>query len=98
MVMDSETGKELSSVVIPGGIDDLFLDAKKKKLYAACADGFLVVLKVAEGDKLEVLEKIATPKDARTCLYVPDTGRLYLAVPRQEGKEGPEIRVYQAKP
>ena len=46
---------------------------------------------------LLVVEKIATVKDAKTCLFVPETGRLYLAVPRQEGKEGPEIRIYQTK-
>jgi DNA-binding beta-propeller fold protein YncE len=98
VVMDAETGKELGGAAIPGGIDDLFHDAKRKRLYASCAEGFLAVLKQGEGDKLEVVEKISTAKDARTCLYVPETGRLYLAVPRQEGKEGPEIQVYQAKP
>ena len=67
-------------------------------MYASCADGFLVVLSQADPDHLEVLEKIPTAKGARTCLYVPEKGRLYLAVPRQEGKEGPEIRVYQVKP
>jgi hypothetical protein len=56
-----------------------------------------VVLKQVDADKVEVVEKIATVKDTRTCLYVPQTGRLYLAVPRQEGKDGPEIRIYQAK-
>jgi DNA-binding beta-propeller fold protein YncE len=97
VVLDTETGKEVGGVSIPGGIDDLFLDAKRKKLYAACGEGYLVVLKQADADKVEVVEKIATVKDARTCLYVPETGRLYLAVPRQEGKDGPEIRIYQAK-
>ena len=54
-----------------------------------------MVLQIADGDKLEVVEKLPTAKDARTCLFVPETGRIYLAVPRQEGKEGPEIRIYQ---
>ena len=40
---------------------------------------------------------VATTKGARTFVFSPETSRLYLAVPRQEGKEGPEIRVYQAK-
>ena len=45
-----------------------------------------------------MLTLLPTAKGARTCLYVPETGKLYLAVPRQEGKDGPEIRIYQAKP
>jgi hypothetical protein len=95
--LDTETGKEIGGVAIPADIDDLFLDAKRKRLYASCAEGFLVVLKQVDADHLEVLEKIPTAKGARTCLYVPQSDRLYLAVPRQEGKDGPEIRVYQPK-
>ncbi len=97
IVLDTETGKEISSVAIPDDIDDLFVDAKRKRLYAACSEGFLVVLKQTDADHLEVVEKIPTAKGARTCLFDPETSRLYLAVPRQEGKDGPEIRVFQAK-
>jgi DNA-binding beta-propeller fold protein YncE len=98
VILDSETGKEVAGVPIPGEVDDLFLDAKRKRLYASCGEGFLVVLKQVDADRVEALEKIPTAKGARTCLYVPETGRLYLAVPRQAGKAGPEVRVYQAKP
>lgn len=98
VVLDTETGKELASAPVGEGVDDLYLDAGRKRLYASCGDGSLVVLKPADADHLEVVEKIATAKGARTCLFVPTTGKLYLAVPRQEGKDGPEIWVYQAKP
>jgi DNA-binding beta-propeller fold protein YncE len=97
VIFDTELGKETGSVAIPGGIDDLHIDVKRKRLYASCGEGFVVVLKSDGLDKLEVVEKIQTVKDARTCLFVPQTGRLYLGVPRQEGKEGPEIRVYKVK-
>ena len=97
IVMDTESGKELSAVDVVGNIDDLWLDAKRKRLYASCGDGSLVVLKQVDADKLEVVEKVETPKGAKTCLYVPATGKLYLAVPRQEGKDGPEVRIYQVK-
>jgi hypothetical protein len=97
IVMDAETGKEISSAPIPGEIDDLHFDAKRKLLYASCGDGFLAVLKVTDADHLEAVEKIATAKGAKTSLYVPETSRLYVAVPRQAGNEGPEIRVYQIK-
>jgi DNA-binding beta-propeller fold protein YncE len=96
VIVDTESGKETGDVAIPGDIDDLYLDTAKKKLYAACGEGFVAVLK-ADGDKVEVIEKVPTAKGAKTCLYLPESGKLYLAVPRQEGKDGPEIRVYQAK-
>jgi DNA-binding beta-propeller fold protein YncE len=96
VVMDSETGKELTTTDIPGDIDDLFYDAKRKRLYASCGEGFLVVLKVG-AKRCEVQEKIKTKKDARTSYFDPATDRLYLAVPRQKGKKGPEIWVYQVQ-
>lgn len=98
VVMDTETGQEIGGVPIPDGVDDLFLDAQRKRLYASCGEGFLVVLKQTEAGQLEVLEKIPTAKGAKTCLFAPQLNRLYLAVPRQEGKDGPEVRVYQVKP
>jgi DNA-binding beta-propeller fold protein YncE len=97
VVMDTETGKEVATVPIAEDVDDLFYDAKTKRLYASCGEGALVVMEQQDADKYKVLEKLDTVKGARTCLYVADTKRLYLAVPRQEGKEGPEVRVYQAK-
>jgi DNA-binding beta-propeller fold protein YncE len=98
VILDTETGKEIGSVPIPGGVDDVYLDSARKRLYASCGEGFFVVFKVLDADHLEQVEKIPTARGASTCLYLPETGRLYLAVPRQEGKDGPEIRVYQAKP
>jgi hypothetical protein len=98
VVLDTETGAEIAGVPIPADVDDLFLDAKRNRLYASCGAGFLVVLKQLDANHCEVVEQIPTAKGAKTCYYAPEIGRLYLAVPRQEGKEGPEIRVYQAKP
>ncbi len=97
VVLDTETGKELSDAAIPGGVDDLFLDVGRKRLYASCGDGFLAILKIVDADHMEVMEKIPTAKGARTCLYDPTTGVLYLAVPKQEGKDGPEIHIYKVK-
>jgi DNA-binding beta-propeller fold protein YncE len=98
VIMDSETGKEIAGIDIPGDIDDLFFDAKRKRLYASCGEGFLAVLRQVDAGKCELLTKIPTAKGARTCLFEPDSGKLYLAVPRQADKPGPEIRVYQARP
>jgi DNA-binding beta-propeller fold protein YncE len=97
IVVDSESGKEVKTVGIPGDVDDLYFDAKRKRIYASCGEGFIAVIRQTSADNYELQEKIATVKDARTCYFDPDTSRLYLAVPRQMGKKGPEIHVYQAQ-
>jgi len=97
VVMDSETGQEVASVAIPEDIDDLFYDAKNKRLYASCGAGTLAVIRQRDADHYETLETIPTAKLARTCFFDPAGERLYLIVPRQEGQEGPTIRVYRPR-
>jgi DNA-binding beta-propeller fold protein YncE len=98
VVMDSETGKEVTSVAIPEDIDDLFFDAKNKRLYASCGAGALAVVRQRDADHYETVETIPTAKLARTCFFDPAGECLYLIVPRQEGEEGPTIRVYKPRP
>ena len=97
VALDAATGKEVGSVTIPGDVDDLFLDAKRGRLYATCGEGVIAVIE-RKGDRLEVVEKIATGKLARTGLFDAEGGRLYVPVPRQQGTDNPELRVYQARP
>ena len=98
VVVDSDTGKEVASIPIPEDVDDLFYDAKNKRLYASCGAGFLAVIRQRDADHYETLEKIPTVKGARTCFFDPAGQRLYLIVPRQEGQEGATIRVYKPRP
>lgn len=97
VVVDSETGKEVVSVTIPEDIDDLFYDAKNKRLYASCGAGALAVIQQRDADHYETLETIPTVKLARTCFFDSAGARLYLILPRQEGEEGPTIRIYQPR-
>jgi DNA-binding beta-propeller fold protein YncE len=98
VVIDSETGREITSLDIPGDVDDLAYDAKRKRIYGSCGEGFLFVIEQTDPDHYKMLAKIRTAKLARTSLFDPKMDRLYLGVPRQAGKDGPEIRVYQAQP
>ena len=98
VIVDSENGKEVASVPIPEDIDDLFYDAKNKRLNASTGAGFLAVIRQRDADHYETLETIPTTKIARTCFFDPAGGRLYLGLPRQKGEEGPTIRVYEPRP
>jgi len=98
VVMDSETGAEITGVGIPADTDDLFYDAKRRRIYVSCGEGYIAVIRQVDADHYEFLDPVPTVKDARTCYFEPETGRLYLAVPRQPDKKGPEIWVYKARP
>jgi DNA-binding beta-propeller fold protein YncE len=98
VVLDSNTGQEIADVPLAGDVDDLYFDAKRKRLYASCGEGFLVVIRQGDPDRYELQAKIPTAKLARTSLFDASTGRLYLVVPRQPATEGPQVWVYQARP
>jgi hypothetical protein len=97
VAVDAKTGKEQAALDIPADIDDLFLDAKRHRLYATCGEGFLTVIGLKRDNQLEIIEKIEVPKVTRTCFFDPKNDRLYVPVPRQEGQDGPTLRVYKPK-
>jgi hypothetical protein len=74
--------------------DDLFVDAKRRRVYASCGDGFLDVL---AGNPYRRISHIPTISGARTSLFVPELDRLLLAVSAASG-EPAGIWVFQTGP
>jgi DNA-binding beta-propeller fold protein YncE len=101
VVMDSDSGKIVASVPIPGDVDDVSYDAKRKQVYASCGDGAIAVIRQNSADRYEAIGTVPTPKGARTSVFNPEDGRLYLAVPRRAERpeqQNPEVWVYRASP
>jgi hypothetical protein len=101
VVMDSDSGRILASVPIPGGVDDLWYDARREQIYASCGDGAIAVIRRVEDDHYEPLAEIPTARGARTSFFDGDGGRLYLAVPRHAERPGqaePQVWLYTARP
>jgi DNA-binding beta-propeller fold protein YncE len=101
VVMDSDTGKIVASVPIPGDVDDLSFDTRRKRIYASCGDGAIAVIRQVDADRYEALATVPTVKGARTSVFNADDGSLYLAVPRRTDRpdqENPEVWVYRARP
>jgi DNA-binding beta-propeller fold protein YncE len=101
VVMDSDTGKIVASVPIPGDVDDLSFDAQRRRIYASCGDGAIAVIRQVDADRYEPLATIPTVKGARTSIFNAADAKLYLAVPRRAERPeqaNPEVWVYQARP
>ena len=101
VVMDSDTGKIVASVPIPGDVDDLSFDARRGRIYASCGEGAIAVIRQIDPDRYESLATIPTTGRARTSIFNAETGQLYLAVPRSANRPAqtnPEVWVYQARP
>jgi hypothetical protein len=74
-----ETGKVVNELGICGDSDDVFVDAKRKRLYVGCGAGYVEVIDASASYKR--LARISTATGARTSLFVPELDRLFLAVP-----------------
>jgi len=96
LVYDTITGKQSGSFDIVGDTDDLFYDPPRKRLYVTGGEGYLDVFQEQELNRFSRLAHIATAAGARTSLFVPDQGRLYLAVPHR-GNQKAEVRIYEAR-
>lgn len=87
-----DTGKVANELDICGDSDDIFVDAKRKRLYVSCGAGFIDVIDAAGAYKR--LARIRTVAGARTSLFVPESDRLFLAV-RATASEAAAIWVYR---
>ena len=95
LIYDTTSGKPVGSVPIVGDTDDIFFDAARKRLYVTGGEGHIDVLQQNDADHLTRIARLASADGARTSLYVPEWGRLYLAVPVR-GTQKSEIRIYEA--
>jgi DNA-binding beta-propeller fold protein YncE len=91
-----DDGRRVASVATCGDADDVFLDAKRRRLYISCGSGAIDVLD-AGGDAYQRIAHIATVTGARTSLFVPERDRLYLAV-RATGGEPAAIWIFRPTP
>ena len=76
--------------------DDVFVDAKRRRLYVSCGDGFVDVVERSDAGFAR-LGRIATASGARTSLFHPEMDRLFVAV-RATAREPAAIWVYRPTP
>ncbi|MGE5269657.1 MAG: YncE family protein [Thiohalocapsa sp.] len=71
-------GELAAKLPICADSDDLFVDAKRHRIYVSCGAGLVDVLAPA-GDGYARLARIPTASGARTSLFVPELDRLFVA-------------------
>jgi len=95
-VFSSKDGALIASPDICGDADDVFVDAKRHRVYVSCGQGFLDILDV-QGNAYRHVARIPTVSGARTSLFVPELDRLMLAVRASSG-EPAAVWVYRTIP
>ena len=95
LVFDTQTGKQVAAGEIAGKTDDLFYDSVRRLVYVLTSVGYIEVFEQKDADHYNRIAGYETPSRSQTGLFVPEWGRLFVAVPAQNNRSA-EIRVYQA--
>lgn len=96
LAIDTGTGRPTASVEITGDTDDLFYDGARSRVYVIGGQGFVDVFEQKDADHYNRLAHLATATGARTGLFVPEWGKLFVAVPHR-GQQRAAILIYAAK-
>ncbi|MGY4312256.1 hypothetical protein [Bradyrhizobium sp. JR3.5] len=92
----SMEGKSIANAETCGDVDDLFIDAKRNRIYVSCGAGYLDVFEI-DGSAYRRIARQPTATGARTSLFVPEMDRLLVAV--RAGPAGPAaIWVFKPMP
>ena len=94
LVYDAETGNVVARLPVGRDADDVFFDARRKRVYVICGEGRLDVIRQAAPNRYAAEASIATASGARTGLFVADENRLYVAAPAA-GRSPARLLVYR---
>jgi hypothetical protein len=78
VIFDIGTGKPTGTFKTCGDADDVFFDAKRRRVYVSCGDGTVDAWQ-QDGPAYRRLSLLKTASGARTSLFVPDLDRLFVA-------------------
>jgi DNA-binding beta-propeller fold protein YncE len=97
VVFDTESSRAVADLDSPGDADDIFYDAKHRRIYISGGEGFTGMVQQQDADYYKTVTRIPTASGARTSLFVPEIGYFHLAIPHR-GDQKAEVRVYKVEP
>jgi DNA-binding beta-propeller fold protein YncE len=93
-VLDTASGREIATLPAADGVDDMSFDPVTKRIYMACADGFVNVYKQIDADHYEALGKASTGNRGKIGVLVPELHRYYVATSKKDATPA-KILVFQ---
>ena len=96
IVLDTDSGKVVTSLPCVSDNDDLAYDAAGKRIYIS-GSGFVDVYRQKDADHYDQIAHLATAFKARTSILVPELKKYYLGVPHR-GTTAPVVRAYDVVP
>jgi DNA-binding beta-propeller fold protein YncE len=83
-VLDTTSGKEIATLPAADGVDDMSFDPASKRIYMACAEGFVNVYRQVDADHYETVGRAATGNRGKIGLLVPELHRYYVVTSKKD--------------
>jgi YVTN family beta-propeller protein len=93
MAFDAQSGTPAAKLAVCGDADDIFVDARRNRVYVSCGEGSIDVL-TQRGSEYERIGHIQTSSGARTSFFIPELDRLFVAV-RATSREPAAVWVFR---
>lgn len=96
IVLDSDSGKVVTSLPTMDKADEVAYDASQKRIYVQ-GNNYIDVFQRGEADHYALIGRVSGAYAAKTAILVPELHRYYLAVPHH-GQNEAGVRVYEVVP
>jgi len=101
IAMDSQTGKEVTTLPTAESMDGVYFDAVRKRIYVSGGRendvGYVFAYQQNDADHYETIGKIPTKSGAGTSFWSPELNRYYVAAPAHDNEEA-AILVFEPVP
>ncbi len=97
LLLDAGTGAAGTRLATCGDADDVFFDAKRRRIYVSCGAGAVDIFERDAAGSYTKVSRVETSSGARTSLFVSELDRLYVAV-RAHSNEPAAILVFRPTP
>ena len=99
VVVNTDTGKEVTSLSVAEYADDLAYDSTHRRLYIACGglqggQGAISVVEQRDADSYQLIATVPTKPGAKTARLVPELNRYYVGAPGTP-TDAPQILVFE---
>ena len=88
-VVDSDSGKVVTTVPIGEGVDAAAFNPRTQQVFMSCGEGVLTVVHEDSPDKYSVMQNVATVRGARTMALDVADNVVYLVTAQREDKPPP---------
>jgi hypothetical protein len=96
IVLDSDSGKIISSLPCVDMVDGAVFDARFKRIYVPGTE-FIDVFQERDASHFDLIAHVPGAFHAKTAILIPELNQFYLAVPHH-GDKSAEVRVFKVQP